>query len=105
MTMLSSIARLVSLSLFLAAATTGFFYVARHKWLLNIGEFDANADSFTKEAILYSEEAFYYSFYKDVVQAPSIGVALAHLVQNDDTEAPDTINVLQVNPALTCSNQ
>jgi hypothetical protein len=54
-----------------------------------------DSDMYDKESILTSEEAHYYSYYKDMVQAPSILSGLGLLAYNDATEAPDVINVLQ----------
>ena len=40
-----------------------------------------------------TENAFYYSYYKDVREAPNLGSAMEGLLHNNATEAPDTINI------------
>lgn len=48
----------------------------------------------TREMLWTTESAFYYSYYRDVVDASSLSAAFEQLVRNDDTEYPDTINIL-----------
>ncbi|KNC82460.1 hypothetical protein SARC_05252 [Sphaeroforma arctica JP610] len=43
---------------------------------------------------LYSEQAFYYSFYDDIVKAPSFHEGVQGLTANTRSEYPDTINTL-----------
>lgn len=43
---------------------------------------------------LHSEQAFYYSFYTDVINAPSLSEALNLLTKDERSEHPDVINAL-----------
>ena len=55
----------------------------------------ATLDELEQEMTLTTESAFYYSYYREVTDAPSVSAALETLVRNNSTEAPDTINVLE----------
>ena len=52
-------------------------------------------DPLEQEMTLTTESAFYYSYYREVTDAPSLWTAWEELRADRRTEAPDTINVLQ----------
>ena len=45
--------------------------------------------------LLFSENAFYYSFYRDMVDASSAWQAAAGLLSNGDIEYPEVVNILR----------
>jgi hypothetical protein len=80
----------------LTVATVVFFY--KFAWEMYFDKaVAARADEFEMEATLFSEQAFYFSYFKDVAgdRHKSWRAALASLTSNDRTESPDTINVVQ----------
>jgi hypothetical protein len=44
---------------------------------------------------LYSEQAFYFSFYEDLVVAPSFTEGVLALLNETQSEYPDSINALE----------
>lgn len=48
-----------------------------------------------RELSFRTEMGFYYSFFKQVISAPSVSAAVGLLVRDNVTEYPDTINALQ----------
>ena len=44
---------------------------------------------------LHSEQAFYYSYYNDLVRAPNIARGIQDFIEDSRSEHPDTINALQ----------
>ena len=78
-----------------AAAICGAAFAAK-MWSLLIltHKFTEHTSVGDKLSSLVSEEAFYYSFYNDVVEAPSFGAGLHRLTHDSMTEYPDTINSL-----------
>ncbi|CAJ1461588.1 unnamed protein product, partial [Effrenium voratum] len=47
-----------------------------------------------KEVFLKTENAFYYSYYEEFVEAPTLGAAMGRMLRDDRSEAPDVINAL-----------
>lgn len=47
-----------------------------------------------KEAFLKTENAFYFSYYDDFVEAPTLGEAIWRMLRDDRSEAPDVINAV-----------
>eukprot|EP01134_Creolimax_fragrantissima_P000073 CFRG0073T1 len=70
-------------------------YVARLFLNLNDITYSTRTIAFEEKGYnLYSEQAFYYSYYDDIVKAPSLGDGLHDLIINKRSEYPDTINTL-----------
>uniref|UniRef100_A0A1I8JBA3 C-mannosyltransferase DPY19L3 n=2 Tax=Macrostomum lignano TaxID=282301 RepID=A0A1I8JBA3_9PLAT len=54
----------------------------------------SNIKEVEREISLRTEQGLYYSYYKQLVWAPSLRQGLFELVRDNSTEHPDTINVL-----------
>jgi hypothetical protein len=76
------------------AGTLAFFLFAFRVYRVKTAYLHGKS-SMEREAKLVSENAFYYSFFKDVVMADSLYDALNELVYNWQVEYPDTVNCLQ----------
>ena len=79
----------LALSVVVAAFAT-WFAARRYESIHHLAQLSVREQEMT----LTTESAFYYSFYRDVVDAPSLQSAYQHLSQNTDTEHPDTIDIL-----------
>mmetsp|Transcript_153674 Transcript_153674/g.492626 ORF Transcript_153674/g.492626 Transcript_153674/m.492626 type:complete len:992 (-) Transcript_153674:69-3044(-) len=68
-----------------------------HSWEVSCWHHALNSLSVPEQKVvgLKTENAFYYSFYEEVVLAPSLGEALRCVLQDQRSEAPDTINAVQ----------